>query len=75
MKQSMNKQDEYEGTIRNLTTKLQEAESRAEFAERCVQKLLKEVDKLEDQCSHEKDKYKSLTDEMDQAFAELTGSN
>ena len=75
-----------------------QAEARAEFAERTVARLLKEVDKLEgkvdtlwyfsvtfslcipllastDQLSHEKEKYKSLTDEMDQAFQELTGSN
>lgn len=71
----MHKQDEYESTIRSLTAKLQEAEARAEYAERTVQKLLKEVDKLEDQLAHEKEKYKSLTDEMDQAFAELSGSN
>lgn len=44
---SMAKQDEYENTIRDLTARLSQAESRAEFAERAVQKLIKEVDRLE----------------------------
>lgn len=29
-------------------------------------KLQKEVDRLEDEWAHEKDKYKAITDEMDQ---------
>lgn len=37
-------------------------------------KLQKEVDRLEDELSHEKEKYKAITDEMDQTFAELTGN-
>jgi hypothetical protein len=51
-----------------------QAESRAEFAERAVARLLRDVDKIEDQLAHEKDNYKNLTEEMDQAFIELTGS-
>lgn len=45
------------------------------MAEKAVNRLMREVDSIEDQLSHEKDKYKSLTEEMDQAFLELTGSN
>lgn len=56
-----------------MTAKLKEAEARAEFAERSVQKLQKEVDRLEDELVHEKEKYKSVSDELDQTFAELTG--
>jgi coenzyme F420-reducing hydrogenase delta subunit len=52
---------------------LVQAEHRAEFAEKAVIKLQKEVDRLEDEWAHEKDKYKAITDEMDQTFAELTG--
>lgn len=43
-----------------------------------VEKLLETStlsDSPTDQLSHEKEKYKSLTEEMDQAFLELTGSN
>lgn len=31
-------------------------------------KLQKEVDRLEDEWAHEKDKYKAITDEMDQVI-------
>lgn len=48
-----------------------QAEARAEFAERVVARLLSDVDKIEDQLSHEKDKYKTLTEEMDLAFLEV----
>merc|ERR1712200_78412 len=51
---------------------LKEAEARAEFAERSVQKLQKEVDRLEDELVHEKEKYKSITDDLDQTFSELS---
>lgn len=46
---SMKKQDEYEETIQQLTTRLKEAESRAEFAERTVLKLQKAVESIEGQ--------------------------
>jgi len=52
---------------------LKQAEARAEFAERSVQKLQKEVDRLEDELVNEKEKYKGITDELDVTFSELTG--
>ncbi|KAI7697123.1 hypothetical protein SSS_02005 [Sarcoptes scabiei] len=67
------REEAYEQQIRISTAKLKEAEARAEFAERSVQKLQKEVDRLEDELVHEKEKYKSISDELDQTFAELTG--
>ena len=67
------REEAHEQQIRIMTTKLKEAEARAEFAERSVQKLQKEVDRLEDELVHEKEKYKSISDELDQTFAELTG--
>lgn len=89
----MQRQEEYENRIQDLTQKLKEvsefieidsevwnsilvllylslslswtqAEHRAEFAEKAVMKLQKEVDRLEDEWAHEKDKYKAITDEM-----------
>ncbi|OTF73318.1 hypothetical protein BLA29_012532, partial [Euroglyphus maynei] len=67
------REEAHEQQIRIMTAKLKEAEARAEFAERSVQKLQKEVDRLEDELVHEKEKYKSISDELDQTFAELTG--
>ena len=48
-------------------------QARAEFAERSVQKLQKEVDRLEDELVHEKEKFKAISDELDQTFAEMSG--
>jgi predicted nucleic acid-binding Zn-ribbon protein len=66
-------EESYSHQLRSLTDSLKEAEARAEFAERSVQKLQKEVDRLEDELVNEKEKYKSITDELDVTFTELTG--
>merc|ERR1712011_63498 len=63
----------YKEQIKSLTAKLKQAEARAEFAERSVQKLQKEVDRLEDELVHEKEKFKAISDELDQTFAEMSG--
>ncbi|XP_076260717.1 tropomyosin 1 isoform X13 [Rhynchophorus ferrugineus] len=60
-----------EDKIRNISDKLREAEARAEFAERSVQKLQKEVDRLEDELVAEKERYKEIGDDLDTAFVEL----
>ncbi|XP_063600175.1 tropomyosin isoform X13 [Penaeus indicus] len=67
------REDSFEEQIKELTQRMREAEARAEFAERSVQKLQKEVDRLEDELVNEKEKYKNIADEMDQAFSELSG--
>ncbi|XP_046437592.1 tropomyosin-like isoform X6 [Daphnia pulex] len=67
------REESYELQIKTLSSRLKEAEARAEFAERSVQKLQKEVDRLEDELVHEKEKYKSIADEMDTTFVELAG--
>ncbi|VDP78576.1 unnamed protein product [Echinostoma caproni] len=50
-----------------------QAEQRAAEAERQVSKLQNEVDHLEDDLLAEKVRYKDLSGELDQTFAELTG--
>ncbi|XP_030752495.1 tropomyosin isoform X8 [Sitophilus oryzae] len=60
-----------EDKIRIISDKLREAEARAEFAERSVQKLQKEVDRLEDELVAEKERYKEIGDDLDTAFVEL----
>merc|ERR1711951_349402 len=67
------REEAYKEQIKHLTHKLKTAEARAEFAERSVQKLQKEVDRLEDELVNEKEKYKGITDELDQTFNELSG--
>ncbi|XP_051157900.1 tropomyosin isoform X1 [Leptopilina boulardi] len=67
------REEEYKNQIKTLTTRLKEAEARAEFAERSVQKLQKEVDRLEDEMVVEKEKYKEIGDGLDNAFEEIYG--
>merc|ERR1712158_111839 len=63
----------YKEQIKTLTAKLKQAEARAEFAEKSVQKLQKEVDRLEDELVSEQEKYKAITEELEQTFAEMSG--
>ncbi|XP_047029066.1 tropomyosin-2 isoform X7 [Helicoverpa zea] len=65
------REETYEGQVKVLDAQLKEAEARAEFAERSVQKLQKEVDRLEDELVAEKEKYKDIGDDLDTAFVEL----
>merc|ERR1712128_363172 len=63
----------YKEQIKTLTAKLKQAVARFEFAERSVQKLQKEVDRLEDELMEEQDKFKSTSEELEQAFTEMSG--
>merc|ERR1712002_346007 len=63
----------YKDEIKRLTAKLKQSDTRAEFAERSVSKLQKEVDRLEDELVGEQDKFKAITEELDQTFAEMSG--
>ncbi|XP_049871447.1 tropomyosin isoform X3 [Pectinophora gossypiella] len=65
------REETFEGQVKLLDAQLKEAEARAEFAERSVQKLQKEVDRLEDELVAEKEKYKDIGDDLDTAFVEL----
>merc|ERR1712141_967911 len=67
------REESYKEQIKVLNAKLKQAEARAEFAERSVQKLQKEVDRLEDELVNEKEKFKAISDELDQTFAEMSG--
>merc|ERR1711942_634595 len=63
----------YKEQIKTLTAKLKQAEARAEFADKSVQKLQKEVDRLEDELVSEQEKFKAITEELEQTFAEMSG--
>merc|ERR1740129_261232 len=64
---------DYKEQIKILTAKLKQAEARAEFAEKSVQKLQHEVDRLEDELAGEMEKYKAITEELELTFAEMSG--
>merc|ERR1739838_844336 len=63
----------YKEQIKTLTAKLKQAEARAEFADKSVQKLQKEVGRLEDELVTEQEKFKAITEELEQTFAEMSG--
>merc|ERR1712243_538774 len=63
----------YKEQIKTLTAKLKQAEARADFADKSVQKLQKEVDRLEDELMAEQEKFKAITEELEQTFAEMSG--
>merc|ERR1719325_311458 len=65
--------EERADTGETMTTKLKQAEARAEFAEKSVQKLQHEVDRLEDELAKEMEKYKTITEELELTFAEMSG--
>ncbi|XP_031623005.1 nucleoporin GLE1 isoform X8 [Contarinia nasturtii] len=65
------REEEYKMQIKTLTTRLKEAEARAEFAERSVQKLQKEVDRLEDDILVEREKNKLLQEEMEATLHDI----
>ncbi|XP_029048785.1 tropomyosin isoform X3 [Osmia bicornis bicornis] len=69
------REETFVGQVKILDSQLKEAEARAEFAERSVQKLQKEVDRLEDELVHEKEKYKYICDDLDLTFTELIEKN
>ncbi|XP_031776026.1 tropomyosin alpha-1 chain isoform X3 [Apis florea] len=75
LKEATQREETFVGQVKILDSQLKEAEARAEFAERSVQKLQKEVDRLEDELVHEKEKYKYICDDLDLTFTELIEKN
>ncbi|XP_033207142.1 tropomyosin alpha-3 chain isoform X4 [Belonocnema kinseyi] len=65
------REETYESQVKILDSQLKEAEARAEFAERSVQKLQKEVDRLEDDMVAEREKNKLLQEEMENTLHDI----
>lgn len=61
----------YKERVTTLTKQGRSADARVFAAERTITKLQKEVDRIEDELSLEKEKFKGLTDELDQTFNEI----
>uniref|UniRef100_UPI00215A15B4 tropomyosin n=1 Tax=Escherichia coli TaxID=562 RepID=UPI00215A15B4 len=55
-----------------LTINFKDAETRAEFAARSLDKLEKTFDDLEDELYAQKLKYKAISDELDHALNDMT---
>lgn len=65
------REDTYEGTIKDLSARLKDAETRASEAERSATKLQFDVDRLEEELQQQKARNKVLQEEMDTAFQEI----
>ncbi|XP_048484506.1 tropomyosin-2 isoform X6 [Plutella xylostella] len=65
------REETFGNRVKLLDTQLKEAEARAEFAERSVQKLQKEVDRLEDELIAGKEVFHEIGAELDCAFNDL----
>lgn len=68
---AMASREHVEDKIHSISQKLSQAEARAEFAERSVQKLQKEVDRLEDDLVAEREKSKLLQEEMEATLHDI----
>jgi len=69
--EAVQREESYEEQIRDLTTRLKDAEQRADLAERTMAKLQKEVDRLEGDITAENVRSKSLQREMDSMINDL----
>jgi len=65
------REDNYENEISLLMENLKNAETRAEFAERTMDKLEKTVDYLEDQLYIEKTTYKEISEKLDRTLGDM----
>lgn len=68
---STQKEETFECQIKGLDQQLKEALARAELAERCVQKLQKEVYRLEENLLNERGKNKVLQEEMESTLHDI----
>merc|ERR1712008_235790 len=64
---------QYKDTVHVLQKKLKIAEARADYADRTVKKLQKDIDALEDELGLEKQRFKGIADELDETFNEISG--
>jgi len=66
------REENFAELMREYTAELKETEDRADLAERTCIKLQKEVDRLEEELMHEKEKFKALSDELQHTVNEVS---
>jgi len=67
------REEAYEETIRDLNERLKDAENRAAEFERQTNKMQKENEALEDELLQAKEKYKTLSDELESTLTDISG--
>jgi len=66
------REENFAELMREYTAELKETEDRADLAERTCIKLQKEVDRLEEELMHEKEKFKALSEELQHTINEVS---
>merc|ERR1712228_981257 len=69
--QATKSEETYSDQIQTLSIRCKEAEGRAEVADRAVQRLQREIDKLENTLMDAKDKNNKLEEEMEAVFRDI----
>ena len=67
------REESYEENIRDLSHRLKDNEQRCDMAERSLAKLQKEYDALEEELLSEKEKFKAISEELEQTLNEVQG--
>jgi len=65
------REENFAELMREYTLELKETEARADLAERTCLKLQREVDRLEEELIHEREKFKSISDELTHTVNEV----
>ena len=68
---NMDREDDYEKEINELRIKFKEADCRAEFGERTVEKLETTIDNISESLYNEKSAYQKLSKHLDQTMREM----
>jgi len=71
--EALSREESYDEQIRELSGRLKETEERADTADRNMTKLQKEVDRLEEELTEQKDKYNNISEELEQTLNDLQG--
>jgi len=73
VQKASSREDQYEEQVRDLSARLKDAESKSESLFRENGNLQKLLDRTEAELDAEKEKYRTISAELDRTFAELTG--
>jgi len=66
------REENFAELMREYTQELKETEDRADLAERTCLKLQREVDRLEEELTHEREKFKAINDELQHTVNEVS---
>ena len=71
--EAISREESYEENIRDISARLKDTEQRCDMAERSLAKLQKEYDSLEEELLSEKERFKAISEELEQTLNEVQG--